>query len=612
MFEKPKIIIDMHIEGKPIKHFLSLQLHQRFNAHHQFELRIEHGNLGLPGMISLDESRDFVGRRLSLSFGYDAAALQDFSGLITNVSISQSNGFQGVLLISGYSPTILIDRGADLGSYLNHSLHSIVNAATSDLNDNILQLRVNPTRRTALDYVIQYRESDFQFLNRLSAEYYEWFYYDGVNLNFGKPEELPQLTLTYGQEISSLNYGIQVAPIKHKRFYYDPKDDEMLNSQSAPTSIGHPDLQHAVDRSNNLYGKVFNQPASTRIDSFSDLSDLVNYEDKAHISQLQRVSGESDSPLMHLASELRIDTSIRQEMCEFVKDTLGRFLVTSVDHYFGANGHYSNHFEGITASAERLPVDEYYRPAPDLQLADVLRNDDPKGQGRIKVRLKWQCQTNDETEWLRVLTPDAGSSDQVQANRGLLVIPEVGDQVVVAFEEGNIARPLVLGSVFSGKTGSGGGGGNNLKSLSSKSGNTVTLNDGDGSITVADPSGNVVKLHGDGTVSITAPNKIEFTSKEIVITGTDKVNVFSESEIKLNSEDNMEFLATNSLKQESKEVEVEGSQSIKMRSDTLIEKEAPKVGINGKTQVKISSSALIDISSDALCNVNAPAGINLN
>ncbi|MCA5006229.1 contractile injection system protein, VgrG/Pvc8 family [Sphingobacterium bovistauri] len=215
-FDKPQLIIDMHIDGKDISHFLSFDLHQRFNSHHEFELRIEHGKLGIPGLINLSDSREYIGKTLAISFGYDKVKSQNFSGIITDVSLTQSHGYQGVILIKGYSPRILLERGSDLGSYHQMNLQDIVKHATGDVLRKDLTVSINPKRQHLIDYLIQYRESDFEFLNRLSAEYYEWFYYDGEKLNFGKPDHLPESKVTYGREVSQLDYGVHLRPVKHR------------------------------------------------------------------------------------------------------------------------------------------------------------------------------------------------------------------------------------------------------------------------------------------------------------------------------------------------------------------------------------------------------------
>ncbi|EDM35115.1 hypothetical protein PBAL39_16576 [Pedobacter sp. BAL39] len=494
------LIIEISIGDQQILNSSAFTLHQQFNAHHFFELKIKHDQMGAPGLISLDDSRDFVGQTLHASFGHANDQLQQFSGIVTKVELAQTNGYHGTLIVSGYSPTILIDRGADIGSYLAKDLNSIVKLATKDTPANDLKITANAARKAAIDYVIQYRESDFDFLNRLAGEYHEWFYYDGQQLNFGKPDDQPEVALFYGRDVQGLQYAMGVAPIKNKRFAYNPRQDEMLESESTGKADGMPDLVHAVNASNTMYSKPFNQHSVIRVDNSSDIKSHVENEEKANISELLKISAHGDNPLVAIGAVADISMSVQQDL-QFNTSSLGKFLITSVYHFIDDRGHYNNSFEGVVSTTERVAFKNYARPNPDIQLADVVNNDDPQGQGRIKVKFKWACENNDETEWLRVVTPDAGSSGKVSTNRGFVFIPEVGDQVVVAFEEGNIARPLVMGSVFHGKTGKGGSASNNSKSLTSKSGHTVQLNDA-GGITVMDKDENLMVLDGAGNISL--------------------------------------------------------------------------------------------------------------
>nr|WP_315418388.1 phage baseplate assembly protein V [uncultured Pedobacter sp.] len=511
-----KLITEINIEDKAITHFASFSLKQAFNAHHYFELRFNHDQMGLPGMISLNDSRDFVGKSLTASFGYDPGNLQEFVGLVTKVELAQSHGYHGVLIVSGYSPTILIDRGPDLGSYLDKDLNSIVNLATSDVPSNDIKIVANAARKEPIDYLIQYRESDFDFLNRLSGEYHEWFYYDGKQLNFGKPDDQKEVALVYGRDVQNLQYAMEIAPIKNKRFAYNPKQDEMLQSESSGASDGSPDLSHAIQVSNTMYSKTFNQPALIRVDNSNDIKNHVQNEEKAHISNLLKVNASGDNAALGIGSIAEITMSIRKEL-SFSTESLGKFLITTINHDIDGTGKYYNTFEGVVATTERLSVKNYTKPNPDMQLADVVDNADPQGQGRIKVKFKWECKTNDVTEWLRVITPDAGSSDKVSKNRGFVFIPEIGDQVALTFEEGNIARPIVLGSVFHGKSGSGGSASNNSKSLTSKSGHTLTMDDGAGMV-MKDKDSNFIELDGAG--------KAVFETKESILIKCGESSIF--------------------------------------------------------------------------------------
>ncbi|MDQ0636507.1 type VI secretion system secreted protein VgrG [Pedobacter sp. W3I1] len=599
-----KLISEINIENKAITHFASFSLQQQFNDHHYFELRFNHDQMGSPGMISLNDSRDFVGKTLTASFGYDSGSLQEFAGLVTKVELAQSHGYHGVLIVSGYSPTILIDRGPDLGSYLDKDLNTIVNLATSDVPSNDIKIVANAARKDPIDYLIQYRESDFDFLNRLSGEYHEWFYYDGKQLNFGKPDDQKEIALIYGRDVQNLQYAMEIAPIKNKRFAYNPKQDEMLHSESSGQSDGSPDLAHAIQVSNAMYSKTFNQPSLIRVDNSNDIKNHVQNEEKAHISNLLKVNASGDNAALGIGSIAEITMSVRKEL-SFSIESLGKFLITSINHEIDGTGKYYNTFEGVVATTERLLVKNYSKPSPDMQLADVIDNADPQGQGRIKVKFKWECKTNDVTEWLRVITPDAGSSDKVSKNRGFVFIPEIGDQVALTFEEGNIARPIVLGSVFHGKSGSGGSASNNSKSLTSKSGHTLTMDDGAGMI-MRDKDSNFIELDGAGkavfetkesilikcgesSIFMDKTGKIIIKGKDILTLGENIGNSATTSiGIGVGPEDGT---PTSGIGIESQTLDI-GTKTLSMSGETEANLASKKINVGGESETNISSGKI--------------------
>ena len=147
-------------------------------------------------------------------------------------------------------------------------------------------------------------------------------------------------------------------------------------------------------------------------------------------------------------------------------------------------------------------------PLAETQMATVLSNADPQGKGRVRVRMNWQ--TNGmQTGWVRVMTPDGGSSSDVKSNRGFVFIPEVGDQVLLGFRHGDPARPYVMGSLFNGTTGNGGGSNNSIKSLKTRSGISVILNDDNRSLEIKDAGGSSIHLDGNGNILLNAPKDIQ-------------------------------------------------------------------------------------------------------
>ena len=120
---------------------------------------------------------------------------------------------------------------------------------------------------------------------------------------------------------------------------------------------------------------------------------------------------------------------------------------------------------------------------------------DPDGQARVRVRLPWAPDADGAFEtWCRLVTPMAGGG------RGVFFVPEVDDEVAVAFDGGDPRRPFVLGGLWNGADDPpermDQGGKNNLRSIVSRAGIRITMDDTTGSValTLETPGGQRVEL----------------------------------------------------------------------------------------------------------------------
>jgi uncharacterized protein involved in type VI secretion and phage assembly len=143
-------------------------------------------------------------------------------------------------------------------------------------------------------------------------------------------------------------------------------------------------------------------------------------------------------------------------------------------------------------------------------VALVTNNQDPDGVGRVKLRFPWLSDA-DESQWARIAAPMAG------ADRGAYFLPEVDDEVLVAFEQGDIRFPYVVGALWNSKDAppaANGDGKNNVRVIKSRSGHIVKLNDEDGKETVEI----VDKTQKNSIVIDTSANSITITSdKDITL-----------------------------------------------------------------------------------------------
>src|SRR5262245_46487942 len=164
----------------------------------------------------------------------------------------------------------------------------------------------------------------------------------------------------------------------------------------------------------------------------------------------------------------------------------------------------------------------------------VIDNKDPDGLARVQVRVPGVIDTG---AWARLATMMAGR------NRGTLFVPEVGDEVLIAFEQGDQRAPYVIGSLWNGKAKPPTADVTSTKLIRSRSGvalriddktsslvietasgQRITLQDGPGSVRVEDANGNSVTLTTAG-ITIQASAAVRVTAGGTVDVSASMVNV---------------------------------------------------------------------------------------
>lgn len=165
-----------------------------------------------------------------------------------------------------------------------------------------------------------------------------------------------------------------------------------------------------------------------------------------------------------------------------------------------------------------------------VHVATVVDIKDPDSQGRVKIRLPWSPDSSSATceVWARLAAFMAGS------NRGAWFVPDVQDEVLVAFEGGDPSRPFVLGMLWNGSDSPpesmDGSGRNDKKVLRSRNGVKITLDDAQGteSMTLETPGGQSIKIHdGPGGVEIqdSNGNSVKLQASGITVDSSAKVTV---------------------------------------------------------------------------------------
>ncbi len=150
---------------------------------------------------------------------------------------------------------------------------------------------------------------------------------------------------------------------------------------------------------------------------------------------------------------------------------------------------------------------------------------DPEGLGRVRLRLPWTSDPEGELyeAWARIATLMAG------AERGSWFIPEPDDEVLVAFEAGDPRRPFVVGGLWNGADAPPEtmDSDNNLRSLTSRSGIKITMDDTEGSVvlTLETPGGQKITME-DTPASVEIEdsngNRVQMESAGITMTTSAK------------------------------------------------------------------------------------------
>lgn len=437
------------VKGEEQK-FVSLRLHQLFNGHHRFTVIVNYLSPNNTFQQTPEKFINYIGETAGISFVHKQTGdSYDFEGIVTRVEMVGSMGETGGIAIHGASPTILYENNKTLDSWMDQPLAAIIKEATQEYGQ--VNLVSNPKYTAPIPYLAQYNENVFEFMNRLSAQYGEWFYYDGAKVYFGNPDKNDTEKITYDVDLEEVRLVANLVPGKSARYDYVAQENKQHNADTPAKPDGMNDLQSiAHGCSEKAYGAKTTSAANPHI------------TDKAGLDkQMRIVKNESGAGLLNIKG---IGKTCRIRIGEIIDVVfpdkmnlapLGKFRIVEITHEVRRDGHYANTFVGIPDGTVHIPVPDVRLPLALPELATVKENADEKGQGRVKVSFDWQ-KKGKTTNWVRVQSPNAGVSDAVPKNRGWVFVPEVGDQVMIGYQHGSPDRPYVAGAMFHADSGKGG------------------------------------------------------------------------------------------------------------------------------------------------------------
>ncbi len=505
----------------------------------------------------------------------------EFSGIIFNVNILRKNMKAGAVIeVIAHSPDYLLLDNSHCCSYENETLKNMV---SKTLEPHDIPVQNNPRMDDEIPYTVQYNETNYAFMSRLAFRFGEWLYYNGKELVFGKIKKFDSLDLHLGYDVLNYQYRLDIEHLNfahaHHNYldYGNTKEDGYSHTDQSMHNLTDVAYKH----SKSLYGK----------ETFQHLKASVveenNFEETEFSAQIQGLGKKAQMMVCQVASnraDLRIGSVIKikeyyeKENRKTAACYHDELMVCNITHAIDHNGHYENEFTAIPASCEYPPYmygDHY--PKAEPQRAVVKNNQDPEKLGRIRVQFLWQLEQDDSlmTPWIRIAQPHGGD------NKGFYFIPEINEEVMVGFENGNAEKPYVTGTLYHGQQRPGSNwynDSNDIKAIRTRSGHTVEIHD------VAD--GGFIRIYDNEKENY------------ILTFSTD------EKLIKLESKGNIEMYAENNIIMGAKN-------NINMKAGVDMNREAGE-NINETAGTDITTDAGENISTSAGEDISISAGNDMN
>ena len=613
---QPKVLLD----GENIS-FESLILEQSMNSCHRFEVVCEFMSQNEMWQQTPQKLLNRLGSRALISFEHrDSGTPYEFSGWVTDVRIDAwesepdyefLNHRSNRVHIIGEGDIVKLNGSRGMDSFVDSQLKSIISQATQNTG---VSVECEPVFTGVIPYVMRYQESVFEFLNRMSSTYNEMFFYDGKTVIFGQPKKSPEVALTFDHDVFSLCTRASAVPSNVAAYEYIHETDKQVYVEGSKDS-GSGLLTNVKGCADRLYDDRELVASSSPVTSDSDLKTLLDKKSKTIGGSMLSIEGQTRTCQVVLGGIVEVIFPSKMNV-----PSLGRYRVVEIVHKVDKSGNYSNHFVGTPANNEFITQRYSGSVKAYSEMATVSSNSDPKGLGRVQVQFDWQKRSGKSTNWIRVQTPDAGGSGMT--NRGMVFVPEEGDQVMVGFEYGDPNRPYVTGSVFSGSNGKGGGSGNTTKSILTKSGHQIVFEDDDNDwgITISDKNGNVIKFDTKGkNIQVSAGETISLLANNVTIDASQTVSINAGEDIVLNaskslssySDENISFMAGEDVSVSAKNITTTASENSKHNADALsllseseIEMNSKKIGIDStKENLVLSTGGDVDAKAKGKVNL---------
>jgi phage baseplate assembly protein gpV len=522
----------------------------------------------------------------------DADAAEVFSGEVMSVGIDISKRSDRII-IGAYDSSYLLGSRTDTTSHLNTTFGDLVTKIASDAG---LSSTVDGQVASQAFPHIQQTGTPHQFLTDLTRAFgCEWFV-SGEKLTVRRRASSGPVAKLSGATdlrrfVGRVN-GMEQASTVDVRGW-DPRQQDFVSHSVTSRGVmtGHdvPIATSAVK--GTLPGK--NAVAWPIAISTSEEAKRIAEGITARLESAKLTGrGETD-----VNSKLTPGAIV--EIDDLDPQWNGKYYLTGVEHVFGRSQPFITRFTFGALDPTTL-VDLFgpqaatsrERLTQGVSIGEVTDTNDPDRLARVKVRLPVMSGDN-VSHWARVISPGAGPE------RGSLTLPEIGDEVAIAFENGDVQRPYVLGGLWNGKNKApsipqGVKDGKVMsRSMTSRTGHLLEFSDGDSAeelfVRVSTGDTKTVLTLGQTKIEITSDKKpikvtngkatIELTDSGDITVSGQKITIDAKGDLALSGA-NVKIDAKQGLTMSGAQLEAKGKATTKIDGGTVTEIKGGMVRIN--------------------------------
>ena len=416
-------------------------------------------------LLTESPSIDFthiIGQNVTISVTQQDDSKRYFNGLVSRFVQSGKDTTFTHYQMEVVPWTWMLTRNANCRIFHNKAVGDIIQQIFSDRGFTDFKLNLSGTY-SPLEYCVQYRETDFNFISRLMEQNGIFYFFQHEESKHtmviadsssahepcpGQASAAMNLVgggLDAGDLIDAWTIGQELRSGKHTLTDYNftTPSTSLLASEPTIVSVG-----------GNDSFEIFDYPGEygTRGDGTSFAKLRMQEEEAIHL-------------IAHGSGSCRaFTTGYKFDLQDHYQSSMNTtYVLTEIQHMASVAGNYtgsatqdtySNHFSCIPATVPFRPVRRTPKPfVQGLQTAVVVNQNPDTGSaesseeiwvdkyGRVVVQFPWDREQNCSC-WVRV------SQDWAGQGWGAITIPRVGQEVLVSFLEGDPDRPIITGRVY--------------------------------------------------------------------------------------------------------------------------------------------------------------------